>query len=91
MLSMNTLQAQAGREMHLCRLQFDIVDRAIAQYSERGETIFDSFGGLMTVPCRAVKLGRKGAAVELNPAYFLDGCKYVEAMPSLFELLEAAE
>ncbi len=30
MLSMNTLQAQAGREMHLCPLQFDIVDRRSA-------------------------------------------------------------
>ncbi|MGZ2439532.1 hypothetical protein [Sinorhizobium medicae] len=36
-------------------------------------------------------------AVELNPAYFFDGCKYVEAaaremaMPSLFDLLEAVE
>lgn len=97
MLSMNTLQAQAGREMHLCPLQFDIVDRAITQYSEPGETVFDPFGGLMTVPYRALKLGRKGAAVELNPGYFMDGCHYVEAaaremsMPSLFDLMEAAE
>ncbi|WP_283196585.1 DNA methyltransferase [Rhizobium sp. BT04] len=97
MLSMNTLQAGAGRELHLCPLQFDIVDRAIAQYSEPGETVFDPFGGLMTVPYRALKLGRRGEAVELNPAYFLDGCKYVEAeardraMPSLFDLMEAAE
>ncbi|MUZ53054.1 DNA methylase N-4 [Agrobacterium vitis] len=97
MLSMNTLQAQAGKEMHLCPLQFDIVDRAISQYTEPGETIFDPFGGLMTVPYRAIKLGRKGIATELNPAYFLDGCKYVEAaardmaMPNLFDLLEAAQ
>jgi DNA modification methylase len=99
MLSMNTLQAQAGRELHLCPLQFDIVDRAIQQYTEPGDLVFDPFGGLMTVPYRAIKHGRKGAAVELNPAYFLDGCKYVEAiaqekaMPSLFSLmgLEAAE
>ncbi|MGO7560521.1 DNA methyltransferase [Rhizobium johnstonii] len=97
MLSMNTLQAGAGRELHLCPLQFDIVDRAIAQYTEPGETVFDPFGGLMTVPYRALKHGRKGEAVELNPAYFLDGCKYVEAearaksMPSLFDLMEAAE
>lgn len=97
MLSMNTLQAQAGREMHLCPLQFDIVDRAITQYTEPGEMVFDPFGGLMTVPYRALKHGRRGAAVELNPAYFFDGCKYVEAaaremaMPSLFDLLEAAE
>ncbi|KFL27045.1 DNA methylase N-4 [Devosia sp. 17-2-E-8] len=93
MLSMNTLQAQAGREMHLCPLQFDIVDRAIAQYSMPGETVFDPFGGLMTVPYRAIKLRRRGMAVELNPTYFLDGCEYVAAMsremamPSLFDLL----
>lgn len=97
MLSMNTLQAGKGREMHLCPLQFDIVDRCIARYSEPGETVFDPFGGLMTVPYRALKLGRQGQAVELNPAYFMDGCKYVEAtaremaMPGLFDLLEAAE
>ena len=45
MLSMNTLQAGAGRELHLCPLQFDIVDRAIAQYSQPGETVLDPFGG----------------------------------------------
>ncbi|NTF32326.1 DNA methyltransferase [Rhizobium skierniewicense] len=98
MLSMNTLQAAAGKEMHLCPLQFDIVDRAIAQYSEPGETVFDPFGGLMTVPYRAIKTGRKAVASELNAGYFLDGCKYVEAMarqkdmPTLFDTLpEAAE
>lgn len=97
MLSMNTLQAAAGKEMHLCPLQFDIVDRALAQYSEPGETVFDPFGGLMTVPYRAIKLERKAVATELNAGYFLDGCKYVEAMarekdmPSLFDTLEAAE
>jgi len=95
MLSMNMLQAQAGREMHLCPLQFDIVDRAIHQYSEPGELVFDPFGGLMTVPYRAIKLKRRGAAVELNPTYFLDGCEYVAsmaremAMPSLFDLMDA--
>ena len=97
MLSMNTLQAGQGRELHLCPLQFDIVDRAIVQYSEPGELVFDPFGGLMTVPYRAIKLGRRGVAVELNPAYFLDGCKYVEAaaremaMPNLFDLMMSAE
>jgi hypothetical protein len=80
MLSMNTLQAQAGREMHLCPLQWDIIDRAIVQHSEPGEIVFDPFGGLMSVPYRALKFGRRGMAVELNPAYFNDGCIYVAAM-----------
>lgn len=93
MLTMNTLQSAKGQEMHLCPLQFDLVDRAIAQYSEPGETVFDPFGGLMTVPYRALKQRRKGVACELNPAYFLDGCAYVEAaaremsMPSLFDIM----
>lgn len=93
MLSMNTLQAQGGREMHLCPLQFDIIDRCIAQYSEPGEIVFDPFGGLMSVPYRALKLKRQGRAVELNPAYFVDGCAYVKAMedelamPDLFGVM----
>jgi DNA modification methylase len=97
MVTMNTLQAGKGKEGHLCPLQFDIVDRAIQQFSMKGEMVFDPFGGLMTVPFRAVKLGRHGSASELNPGYFLDGVKYVEAaareiaMPDLFSVLEAEQ
>lgn len=97
MLSMNTLQAQQGREMHLCPLQFDIIDRAIRQYSEPGETVFDPFGGVMSVPYRALKLGRRGRAVELNPSYFRDGCAHVARMaeelatPDLFGVLGIEE
>ena len=95
MLSMNTLQAQAGREMHLCPLQFDIVDRAVAQYSMPGETVLDPFGGLMTVPYRAMKLGRRGIGIELNAGYFADGVAYLEALsrqmavPDLFAVTDA--
>lgn len=48
----------------------------------------------MTVPFRAMKLGRKGMATELNPESFKDGlfyCRKAESeleMPSLFELEE---
>ena len=94
MLSTNTLASAKGKEMHLCPLQWDIVDRAIMQWSNEGDVVFDPFGGLMTVPMRAVKHKRVGWGVELNPTYFLDGCKYVEAaaremdVPSLFDALE---
>lgn len=94
MLTLNGAQSAKGKEGHLCPFQFDIVDRAIAQFSEPGETVFDPFGGLMTVPVRALRAGRKGIGIELNPGYFLDGCAYVEAeaqrvsTPSLFDLIE---
>lgn len=99
MRTLNGVQHAKGREVHLCPLQFDIVDRAIEQYSMKGETVFDPFGGLMTVPYRAIALGRKGIGVELSTGYFRDGatiCLEAErdhAAPSLFDLLqvEAAE
>jgi hypothetical protein len=95
MRTINAEQARTGREMHLCPLQFDIVDRAIEQLTMKGETVLDPFGGLMTVPFRAVRLGRKGVGIELNATYWQDGVKYCEAAeretatPSLFDFLDA--
>jgi hypothetical protein len=95
MRTLNGSQAAKGKEMHLCPLQFDIVERAIAQYTMPGETVLDPFGGLMTVPYCAVKAGRRGIGIELNPTYWRDGVAYCEAaereasMPSLFDLLDA--
>ena len=95
MRTLNGSQAMKGREMHLCPLQFDIVDRAIVQFTMKGETVLDPFGGLMTVPYCALKLGRRGIGIELNPAYFRDGVSHVQEAAasrntvSLFELAEA--
>jgi hypothetical protein len=92
MLTLNTEQSRRAQVMHVCPLQFDIVDRLINRYSNPGETVYDPFGGLFTVPVRALRAGRKGRAVELNPGYFLDGVQYLKAeerrqdLPSLFDL-----
>jgi DNA modification methylase len=92
MRTLNGLQHAKGKEMHLCPLQFDIVDRVIAQFSMAGERVYDPFAGLMTVPYCAVKLGRYGIGCELNPGYFRDGvayCRSAEAeqnAPTLFDL-----
>ncbi len=96
MRTLNMMQERKGQQMHLCPLQFDIVDRLITQYSMDGETVYDPFAGLMTVPYCAVKLGRRGVGVELNPGYFRDGVAYVQAaaskasVPTLFALEEPA-
>ena len=97
MLTLNGSQTQKGLQNHVCPLQFDIVDRLIERYSNPGETVYDPFGGLMTVPYRAILKGRKGRASELNTAYFFDGVQYLRAaerevsMPSLFDGLELEE
>ena len=94
MLTLNGEQSRRAQQFHVCPLQFDIVDRLIQRYSNPDELVYDPFGGLFTVPLRAMKLGRRGRAAELNPGYFLDGVKYLEAeerkraMPSLFDLFD---
>ncbi len=94
MLTLNGAQSAKGKEMHLCPLQFDLVDRAIEQWSNKGDIVLDPFGGLMTVPYRAIMKGRKGYGIELSSQYFLDGAAYCKAaereisMPSLFDFEE---
>ena len=92
MLTLNSTQSQRAQTMHVCPLQFDIVDRLITRYSNPGDLVYDPFAGIGTVPLRALVAGRRGAGTELNPGYFMDAVKYLEAqeraqtMPSLFDL-----
>lgn len=98
MLTLNGEQTNRAVEKHVCPLQFDIVDRLIERYSNKGERIYDPFCGLGTVPYRAILKGRTGGGSELSAAYFMDQVHYLKAaerevsMPDLFavEDLEAA-
>lgn len=91
MRTLNTSQSHKRQEMHVCPLQIDIVDRIINRYSNKDDVVFDPFGGLMTVPVRAVENGRKGYGIELSTDYFRDGVGYLKAaasmadMPTLFD------
>ena len=79
--------------MHVCPLQIDIVERIINRYSNEGDVVYDPFGGLMTVPMTAIKMGRYGIGCELNWDYFRDGVGYLQAAeieadtPTLFDFL----
>ena len=92
MRTLNGEQYAKGREMHLCPLQFDIVDRLVTQFAMPGELVFDPFCGLGTVPLRALKLKRRGLGVELNAGYWKDSIWYLRtaerelATPALFDL-----
>lgn len=96
MRTLNSEQVRNRRQMHVCPLQLDIVERLINRYSNPGETVYDPFGGIMTVPYMAVKMGREGMATELNPDYFRDGLGYLRQadaerdVPTLFDFLTEA-
>lgn len=93
MKTLNTSQSHKRKEMHVCPLQIDIVERIINRYSNEGDVILDPFGGLMTVPLCAVKLNRYGYGIELNADYFRDGLGYLKEaetqrdMPTLFDFI----
>ena len=93
MRTYNTTQSQRRKQLHVCPLQIDIVDRLIDRYSNPGDTILDPFGGIMTVPTEAVKKGRRGVGIELNADYFRDGVGCLQCadndvgMPTLFDFI----
>lgn len=94
MRTLNTMQGQRREQNHLCPLPIDIVQRAIRRWSAEGETIYDPFGGLMTVPYVAIQMGRRAFATELNADYFAFGqrycyeAEYQRNVPTLFDLLD---
>lgn len=94
MRTLNLEQYNKGQEFHLCPMQFDLADRAITRYTMPGETVYDPFSGIGTVPLRAVLLNRKGMGCELSPTYFRDAAYYLDeaerklSIPTLFDLHE---
>lgn len=96
MRTLNMMQERKGWQFHLCPMQFDIAERIIEQFSQKGELVLDPFAGIGTVPMCSLKLGRRALGVELNAQYFENACYYAESVqvktwsPTLFDLLGAA-
>lgn len=96
MRTLNTSQRLKKRELHICPLQLDVVERAINRWSNPGDLVLDPFGGLMTAPYMAVKMDRCGVGIELNSDYFRDGLGYLQEAeaerdaPTLFDLAGGA-
>jgi DNA modification methylase len=96
MRNLNAAQARQGAANHLCPLAWDIVERVVKLYSNKGDLVLDPFSGLFTVPYIAIKMRRLGYGVELASDYFDAGVRYCRemerevAMPTLFDSLEVS-
>lgn len=94
MNTLNTNQANRKKEKHICPLQLDIIERLINRFTMPGDVIDEPFGGIMSTPYKALEMGRKCIATELNPQYFDDGLYYLKAIeykinvPTLFDVLD---
>jgi DNA modification methylase len=67
-------------EKHIAPLQLDVIERCIALWSNKGETVFTPFMGIGSEIYQAVKMGRKGIGFELKESYFKTAKRNIESV-----------
>lgn len=66
-------------EKHVHPLQLDVIERALALWSNPGETVLTPFMGVGSEAYAALLASRKAIGVELKPSYFRQAAKNVDA------------
>lgn len=61
-------------EKHVHPLQLDVIERAVALWSNSGETVLTPYMGVGSEVYGAAICGRKAIGVELKPTYFRQAC-----------------
>lgn len=91
----NTLNAVAARdgddERHVCPLQLNTIERAIALWTNEGDTVLTPFMGIGSEVYQSVMMRRKGIGFELKDSYFVEAVKNIKKaefnvnQPTLFD------
>lgn len=80
----NTLNAAKGRdekdEKHICPLQLETIERAIALWSNEGDRVLTPFLGIGSEVYTAIKLKRFGLGFELKESYYNEAVKNCKSM-----------
>lgn len=69
-------------EKHVHPLQLDVIERAVAMWSNPGETVLTPYMGVGSEVYGAVSLGRKAIGCELKPAYYGQAVQNLESLGS---------
>lgn len=92
-----TLQRDPGRadqdEKHICPLQLETIERAVALWTNPGETVLSPFAGIGSELYQSLKMGRKAIGIELKESYFTVGaanCRRAELGQSQMSLFAPA-
>lgn len=75
---LNSRIKETGDEKHLAPLQLGVIERAVAMWTNEGETVFTPFLGIGSEVYQAVKMNRKGIGIELKEGYFDTAVKNLE-------------
>jgi DNA modification methylase len=76
---LNKLDAREGQdEKHLCPLQLDVIERAVALWSNPGDLVYSPFTGIGSEGYQALKMNRRFVGSELKESYFRQACGNLE-------------
>jgi DNA modification methylase len=77
-----TLNVRAAKEekdeKHLCPLQLDVIERALALWSNPGDVVLSPFMGIGSEGVTSLNQGRRFVGVELKESYFRMAVQYLE-------------
>ena len=66
-------------ERHVHPLQLDVINRALALWTNPGEVVLSPFAGVGSELYCAIRSGRKAIGIELKPSYYRQMVKNLEA------------
>jgi DNA modification methylase len=66
-------------EKHPHPLQLDVIDRALAMWTNPGERVLSPFAGVGSEVYGAVKAGRFGVGIDIKPSYYRQMVKNLES------------
>ncbi|MEO0373400.1 MAG: DNA methyltransferase [Cyanobacteria bacterium P01_A01_bin.17] len=77
---------RAKGEPHICPLQLDVIERAIALWTNPGDTVFDPFNGVGSTGFVAIGMDRKYIGTELKESYFRKSITFLDGIESAHQL-----
>lgn len=77
--TLNRMPARDGKdEKHICPLQLDTIERAIALWSNERDLVLSPFAGIGSELYQAVKMNRRSIGFELKESYFREAVKNLQ-------------
>lgn len=76
--------AENGKAAHLNQKPLDLMRLIIEAASDRGDVVWEPFGGLFSASLAAKQTGRRAFAAEIDPCYFQLGVSRFNTQPELF-------
>jgi DNA modification methylase len=74
-----TLQKESAREdkdeKHICPLQLDVIERALALWTNPGDLVLSPFAGIGSEGYCSLLAGRRFVGLELKESYFKQACE----------------